>query len=264
MLNVLSFRTMKKTFLLLVFFYACYIPINAQDIGVGDPDILSVRKKEWDVYATIHTNGFGLGARIGKQNTIHLRSGMDMEFTYFQDLKEQRGKTSYTVSDNENKSFVFGKLNNFFQLRVGYGLTRIINTKPYWEGMSTGYFLYGGASLGFSVPVYLKIIRIIDTAHYEIVSERYDPSIHDLSNIYGGASFSEGLSKITLHPGIYMKTGFSFDFSSDDANILALDFGVALDAYYPPVKIMAFTADKYLFITGFLTFHFGKRLTNYE
>jgi hypothetical protein len=254
----------KKTFFLLLFCYAFIFSINAQDIGIGDPEILSFRKKEWNVYGTIHTNGLGLGGRVGKQNSIHYKSGFDFEITYYRHIKEQRGKTSYQINDYENKSFVYGKLNNFFQTRIGYGFTRIINTKPYWGGMTTAYFLYGGASIGYSTPVYLLVIKFVDGNSYEIVEEKYNPALHDLSNIYSRAPFAKGLKEIKIHPGLYLKTGFTFDFSAEDATIMALDFGLALDAYYPPVEKMAYTHKQYLLFTGFITFHLGKRLTNYE
>lgn len=256
---------MKKTFFLILILIAFFIPLNAQDIGVGEAEILSVRKKEWDIYGTLHTNGLGIGGRIGQQQSIHRKSGFDFEFTYYCYLKEQRGKTSYTLEGLENKSFIYGKMNNFFQTRIGYGFTHIINTKPYWGGINTGYFLYGGASIGISVPVYLYILNYISTdASYSINAEKYDPDKHNLSNIYGRAPFAQGISDLKIHPGVYVKTGFTFDFSSDDAKILALDFGLGVDAYYLPVQKMAYTDKQYVFITGFLTIHVGERLTNYK
>lgn len=255
---------MKKTFFFTLIFFAFFFPINAQDIDVGDPEVILLRKKEWDIYGTIHTNGLGLGGRVGKQNSIHNKSGFDFEITYYRHLKEQRGKTSYQIGNIENKGFVYGKLNNFFQARIGYGFTHIINTKPYWGGMSTGYFLYGGASIGFSIPVYLQIIKYLEGNTYDIAIERYDPNLHNLSNIYTKAPFTEGLSSMKIHPGLYLKTGFSFDFSAEDSNVMALDFGLGLDAYYPPVEKMAFVNKQYVLITGFITFHLGKKLTNYE
>ena len=45
---------------------------------------------------------------------------------------------------------------------------------------------------------------------------------------------------------------------------MAMDLGMALDAYFIPVQKMAFSKEQHLLVTGFLTFHFGKRLTNYE
>lgn len=249
----------------MIILFGFFMPVKAQDIGTGEVDILSVRKKEWDIYGTLHTNGLGIGVRIGKQHTIRKKSGIDLEWTYYRLLKEQRGKTSLTLEGVDNKSFVYGKLNNFAQIRVGYGFTYIINTKPYWGGITTGFFLYGGVSVGVSVPVFLYVLNYYpQDSTIQMNIEKYDPDKHSLSNIYGRAPFKEGLSKIKFHPGLYLKTGLTFDFSSDDAKVMALDLGLALDAYYIPVQKMAFYNKQYVLVTGFLTFHFGKRLTNYE
>ncbi len=254
---------MKKTFFLFILVVIFIIPLHSQDINVGEATILSVRKKEWDIYASLHTNGLGIGTRIGNQHNIKYKSSLDVELTYYKHIKEQRARTNYMINNAENKSFIYGKLNYFIQSRLGYGFTRIINTKPYWGGVSTGYFLYSGASIGIAIPIYLQIIHI-ENAGYNIKTERYDPDKHDLSNIYSRSSFTSGISKTKIHPGLYFKTGFTFDFSSEDSNIMALDFGINTDIYFPPVKIMAATNDKYFFITGFIIFHIGKRLTNYE
>ncbi|NLJ82993.1 MAG: hypothetical protein GX330_07710 [Bacteroidales bacterium] len=254
---------MKKVFFFIFIFFNLFYTF-AQDIDIGEVEILSVRKKEWDVFASIHTNGLGMGVHVGKQKSIHYKSGFEIELSYYKHLKEQRAKTTYSIENYNNKSFIYGKLNHFLPLYIGYGFTRIINQKPYWGGINTGYFLYGGASVGFSVPIYLDIIRIIDNSRYELKTERYDPNLHSLSNIYSGTSFFKGISKTKIHPGLYIKTGFSFDFSAEDAKIMALDFGVIVDSYFPPVNTMAFTKDKYFFIKGFIAFHLGRKLTNYE
>ena len=241
----------------------CLSLASAQDIGVGETEILSVREREWDIYGTVHTNGLGLGVRFGRQHSIKHKSGFDVEWTYHKLMKEQRGKTSYTIEGVDNRSFVYGKTNSFCQLRVGYGYTRILNTKPYWGGLQTGYFFYGGVSLGISIPVYLYILHPKDTVFY-MTTERYNVNIHNLTNIYGRAPLKEGLKDIVFHPGLYLKTGLSFDFSRDDAKITALDFGLAVDAYYKPVEKMAFAHKQYVLITGFISIHLGKRLTHYE
>jgi len=224
----------------------------SQEIGVGDPKILSIRTKQWDVYGTLHTNGVGIGFRIGREPSIHLRRGLDFEYTYYRHFKERRTRLDY------NQVIVYGKLNYFGQIRGGYGVTRVVNKKPYWGGVEVGYFFYGGISLGISVPVYVKVYTIDD-----ILSERYDPSKHKLGNI-ARDSFIKGIKNTKIHPGIYAKTGMSFDFAKNDARVVKLDFGVAVDAYYPPVEKIAFAPKQYILLTGFITIHLGKRLTDYE
>jgi len=227
----------------------------SQEIDVGAPEILAVRTRQWDVYATLHTNGLGIGFRIGREPSIHLRRGFDFEYTYYRHFKERRARLE------NGKTFRYGKLNYFGDIRAGYGVTRVINKKPYWGGVEVGYFFYGGLSLGISVPVYLKVYtgpRIGE------VSERYDPEKHSLGNIVSRDSFWKGVKKIQIHPGLYAKTGMSFDFAKKDALVVKLDFGVAADVYYLPVEKMAFAPKQYILLTGFITLHLGKRLTDYE
>ena len=247
---------MRKIFLTVILFACCGLSsLLAQEIAIGEPEMLSVRKRWWDLYATIHTNGFGGGCQFGKEHNIHLRSGFDVEYTYYRHFKEQRLRR-----EDERTVLVYGKLNYFGLLRGGYGFTRILNTKPYWGGgVETGYFLYGGVSLGFSVPVYLYIF----TPQGKTL-ERYDPQVHKWGNIDKKAPFWQGLKEIKPHPGVYLKTGLSFDFAGVDATVIKLDIGAAADIYLIPVEKMAFSPKQYVLFTGYLTFHFGKRLTNYE
>ena len=244
---------MRKIFLGVILFAFCCLPsLLAQEIEIGEPEALSVRRRWWDIYGTIHTNGFGIGSQFGKEHSIHLRSGFDVEYTYYRHFKEQRRRS-------EDMHIVYGKLNYFGMLRGGYGLTHILNAKPYWGGVEVGYFLYGGLSLGFSVPVYLYIFSGIDNE-----PKRYDPQVHQWGNISGTASFWKGFKEMKLHPGLYLKTGLSFDFAGSDAVMIKLDIGAAADIYMIPVEKMAFSPKQYILFTGYLTIHFGKRLTNYE
>lgn len=246
---------MRNLFLGFIIFFLFFLGNQSysQEIALGDPEMLVVRKRQWDIYGTLHTNGLGLGFRLSNSPTIHFIRGFDFEYTYYRHFKERRSRIDYS------NVLVYGKLNYFGQVRAGYGFTRVINTKPYWGGVEVGYFLYGGISLGLSVPVYLKIVD-----ENKIVSQRYDPDKHTRSNIYSKDSFFKGFKNMKFHPGVYLKTGMSFDFAKDDALILKLDFGAAVDAYYPPVEKMAYVNKQYVLLTGFVTFHVGKRRANYE
>ena len=49
------------------------------------------------------------------------------------------------------------------------------------------------------------------------VIERYDPNnpLQNSNTIVGRAPFIDGLDKIGLHPGLYGKFGFNFEFGSE-------------------------------------------------
>jgi hypothetical protein len=85
-----------------------------------------------------------------------------------------------------------------------------------------------------------------------------------MGNIYKKDKLWKGFKNSKVHPGIYIKTGMSFDFAKNDARITKLAFGLAADAFLPPVEKMAFSPKQYVLLTGFVTIHLGKRLTNYE
>jgi len=244
---------MRKFYGIVLMLFVLGFSAYAQEIGVGDPDMLVVRQRQWDIYGTLHTNGVGLGFRIGKEPTIHIRRGFDFEYTYYRHVKERRQRLL-----DYSQVLVYGKLNYFGQVRGGYGVTRVLNGKPYWGGVEVGYFFYGGVSLGVSIPVYVEVYEGID-----LVSRRYDPEIHSGGNIKRQEPIWKGLKNTKLHPGIYAKTGMSFDFAKNDALVMKLDFGLALDAYYSPIEKIAYLP-QYVLFTGFICIHFGKRLTNYE
>jgi hypothetical protein len=243
----------KRLYSVILILFISGFSLYSQEIEIGDPETLVVRNRQWDIYGALHTNGVGIGFRIGKEPNIHMRNGFDIEYTYYRHFKERRTRLDYS------QVIVYGKLNYFGQLRGGYGLTRVLNGKPYWGGVEVGYFFYGGLSVGFSVPVYLKIYN-----GESPVSERYDPEKHNQGNILYKDSFWKGVKNIKVHPGIYVKTGMSFDFSRNDALVIKLDFGVAADVYYSPVEKMAFSPKQYILLTGFVSIHLGKRLAIYD
>ena len=244
---------MRKLYGIVLSLFLASASVYSQEIGIGDPEMLVVRNRQWSIYGVLHTNGVGLGCRIGKEPTIHIRRGWDAEYTYYRHFKERRQRLEYATP------LVYGKLNYFGQIRGGYGLTRVLNTKPYWGGVETGYFFYGGISLGFSIPVYVQIFDGIDK-----VSLKYNPEEHARGNILGQEPLWKGIKNMKIHPGIYIKTGMSFDFAKNDARVLKLDFGLAADAYYHPIEKIAHSTKQYILLTGYICIHFGKRLTNYE
>ncbi|MBO4738493.1 MAG: hypothetical protein J5606_02920 [Bacteroidales bacterium] len=226
-------------------------PIFSQEIDIGEPETQTLKIRQWDMFLSLHTNGVGVGARIEKIKSVKLQHGFDMEWTFYRHFKEQR-----------LNNFVLGKKNYFFLLRGGYGCTRILNTRPYNGGVEFGYFFYGGLSLGVSIPVFVNVYYIYynsdGQAVLDIKTEQYTEDTY-IDMIESKAPFLSGIKKIKFHPGIYAKTGFSFDFSSNDNFVLKMDMGVAVDVYALPVEKMMFAPKQYLLLTGFLTLHLGKR-----
>lgn len=244
--------------------------LQAQDVTEADTvDMGVLLRKEKSGNIMLHTLGYGLGFRFGINKTYY--KNRMFEF----DLLEMKAPTQarrYNENFPNPRSYVYGKLNSLFILRAGIGRQHLLNRKPYWGGVEVRGFYYGGADIGFARPSYLYI------AYYSVFDnqivldhttlERYNPEKHFpyiganpncLCDIYGRGPVLSGFSEIKIYPGLYAKGGFNFEFSAQDDQIKSLEIGVSVDIFPKPVPIMAFTDPNYYFITGYLSFHFGKR-----
>jgi hypothetical protein len=208
----------------------------------------------------LHSLGWGLEFRKGKNVDFNKRRMMEFDFVEMKSPKEVRVINPYF---SNAKSYIYGKLNHIFILKGGIGHQRLIATKPYWGGVELRYFYMGGASLGFAKPVYLTIINLISISQYyfeyELTDEKYNPEEHFRDNIYGRASFTKGFNEIRLYPGLYGKMGFNFDFGTYSSSIKALEIGAVIDVFPNPIPVMAYNDKEYYFLTIYLSVSFGKR-----
>lgn len=271
---VYSFKThpVRLFYLLLIIIFATASPlsIQAQDVAEADTvDLGFILKREKSGNIMLHTLGYGLGYRFGVNKTYYKNHMFEF------DLLEMRSPNQvrrYNENFPNPRSYVYGKLNSLFIVRAGMGKQYLLNRKPYWGGVEVRGFYYGGIDIGLAKPTYLYI------AYYSVIDnqlivdrtalERYDPEKHfpyiganttTLCDIYGRGPILSGVSGIQIYPGLYAKGGFNFEFSSLSDRIKAIEIGGTIDVFPKPVPIMAFKDANYFFISGYLSFHFGKR-----
>lgn len=229
--------------------------ISLGDTAVNDPKILL--RKEKSGFVMLHTSGLGAGYRSGKHITGYKKRSFEIELTGMKHPKEIKSINPYF--DNA-KSYIYGKENYLVILRGGIGRQKVINSKPYWGGVELRYFYFGGISMGFLKPVYLYILyETPSPSIYTYKIERYDPYKHNGDNIFGRAPFFQGFGKIKPLPGLYFKAGLNFEYGAYDETIKAIECGVTVDAYPKPAPIMAFNTNKSIFLSLYLSFHFGTR-----
>jgi len=214
-------------------------------------------EKQWSLGALIHSNGWGLKFRRG-HNVTALRQFMwEVEYSTYKSAKEIRTINPYFV---DSRSYIYGKMNYVSFLRGGVGQQFILNRKPYWGGVQVSWVMYGGLSIGITKPMYLYIIYFNSGyTDYEVREEKYDPEVHFADNIYGRGPFLSGILDLGLYPGAYLKTGFDFEFGSQNRRINALEVGGTLDFSPIPIPIMAYNPKQQFFLTLYLSFMMGKR-----
>ncbi|MEI7594617.1 MAG: hypothetical protein WCK02_02635 [Bacteroidota bacterium] len=207
----------------------------------------------------IHTQGFGMHYRTGKHLTGYSKTTLEFDLVGMKHPKEVKSVSSLYV---DAKSFVYGKLNTLTILRTGLGVQKIINSKGRGikSAVEVRYFYFLGGSLGFAKPVYLYIVKGF-TSNYKIITatEKYNPQIHYPENIFGRASFVNGIDEIKIHPGGYAKFGLSFDYAAYEEEVKSIEIGAILDAYPKSIPIMATKTNNNLFLTFYMSFNIGKR-----
>jgi len=213
-------------------------------------------ENQWSLGAMLHTNGWGLKFRKGR-NIAALRQLMwEVEFSTYKSSKEYR---SINPNYSDSRSFFYGKLNYVWFFRGGIGQQHILNRKPYWGGVQLSWIYYGGFSLAVTKPVFLYIIYKRDGYPDQFKEEKYNPDTQQIYDIFGRGSFLSGFSQLGFHPGVYGKTGLDFEFGARNRLISSLEAGATLDYSPLPVAIMAYNPRQNLFLTLYVSFMFGKR-----
>lgn len=205
----------------------------------------------------IHTNGWGAFLAFGKSRTAFKYRIWQFEVVGMKHVKEIK---SYNTLE-DSRSYIFGKLNSFFILRPSYGRRIISFEKIRKSGVSVGYSWRIGPSLGFTKPVYLQIGVPPDQYPYQrVIVERYNPVLHNETNIIGRAGILKGFSELKLHPGLYGAIAANFEYDAERSGIKGVEVGATVD-FYPiePIEIMAFSKNYRLFINCYVSLQFGKK-----
>jgi hypothetical protein len=212
-------------------------------------------KKEYSGGIIAHNLGFGANFRIGRNKTFFNSRIIEIEVVSMKHPKQIRVINPYYYNA---KSYVYGKLNQVYMLRVGYGFKKLLNRKPYWGGVELRLFYLGGVSVAFAKPIYLYFW---DETYSFVKEEKYDPDnfYHSSEYIYGRAPFVSGLSQIKVYPGIFAQAGLNFEFGVQNTKIRALEGGVTLEYFPKAIPIMAYNPVQNFFPTVYLNFQLGKR-----
>lgn len=246
---------MKKILLLYisVFFSLSY------SFGQGEIDTSQriFYRNESTVAGLLNSNGLALNYRYARRIDAFKKTTFEGELAYIKHPKEVKISTNTYPT---NKSYVYGKVNQFYALRGGVGFQKEIFSKFDKGGISIRYFYNAGLSIGMLKPIYYEVEYYTsdpNTANYKI--EKFNTDQHITSTqILGKASFFKGFNEIKVIPGIYGKLGFTFEFGDLDRIFHAIETGVIIDAFPKKIQIMATQKNNQVFFALFLSYRFGK------
>lgn len=227
-----------------------------------------VFKNEKTFAFLLNSNGFGGNYRYAKRLDGFSKRLYDIEFNIIKHPKEIKTQNPYF--DTNQRRYVFGKTNSFFNLRLALGKQKEIFSKFDKGGLSIIYFYSFGPVIGFLKPIYYEVLYPVDSIPYNYVirTEKFNTSIHRVGDIYGKAPFTVGTEEIKIIPGFFTKFGISFEYGKSDRIVHSIDVGASIEAYTQKIDIMATEENNQVLISLFASYRFGKavskRLKNIE
>jgi hypothetical protein len=199
----------------------------------------------------LRTNGYGVFLEIGRSRSPRFTNLYVLEITEIKHPKEEKFSGNGFLAN----SFVFGKINNFYQAKLGFGQQYVFGQKGNKNGIAVLGIAHGGLSVGLLKPYYVK-----DRSGNDIKYESKDSVLFMTdSEISGGSGFTKGWSELKVQPGAYFKTALRFDFNRFNERISALEIGVSVDYYLKGIPQMVYNEPKKLFFQGHIAYVFGKR-----
>lgn len=217
----------------------------------------------WSIYVD---KGYVRSEETKLSDQFHDMRLFQVELSEHKDPKEVKRSMTDQASGGTQKTkpFIFGKINNFYALKLGYGLRKMIAGKPEPGTVSIHWVNVGGLSLGMEKPYYLDGYVPQDNfgtlvpATFKYTDETKQSFLND-QYIRGSAGFQKGLGEIQFVPGLQAKSALHFDFATNRRTAMAVETGIGIEYYTRKIQIMANQDAKPYFVNLFAAFQFGRR-----
>ncbi len=248
-----SFFTNKiSAFLKSLLIYILLIFLSFGTLFAQEEDELYKRELTFGV--NFNTNGGLIGgidikyARVGKPRWFNT---LNLQIVGVKHPKEMRYPSTLT-----GNTFIFGKENQLFSIRLQYGKDFIFFRKAPTDGVKVTGVFAGGLSLGILKPYYI----LYQFSQGVIRSEAYNPQKHpNFDAILGTGGFFEGFDKAKYLPGLNAKIGLQLEFGTFKNAITGFETGLAFEGFFEDVLIISDAGRDKLFGAAYLSIFFGSR-----
>ena len=205
------------------------------------------------------TDGYGLSFEKGKIKSPYKATLFQIELNEKKHKKESKQSRSDGAVVFGNP-FIYGKQNNFYQLKLGIGQQYMLGGKANKNGVAVYVIMAGGLSVGLLKPYYLDVESPPNTGEIRTIKYSQADSAEFMgNNILGAAGFFKGWGEVKIAPGAHAKTALRFDWGRFNNTISAAEVGFNLEYYPGKVEQMVGLKANSLFFNGYISFLFGSR-----
>lgn len=233
---------------------------TSQDAVYGGEgiDVLYTHTSDINVFA--HSQGAGISFRYGKFSTASNSRSLNSELMY---IRHEREEKSANPVHLDGLPYVYGKVNSFINLRLAMEHRWEITPKLRQSGVQINHLVRYGASVAMLKPVYLEI-GYPELPYEYVITEVYDPNEHFYDDIYGRASWVNGLDQTKFTSGAHICYALNFEYSEVRGSTSSIEVGGVLDVYMSEIEIMAselMVEPQRLFATVYLKLGIGANWT---
>jgi hypothetical protein len=207
----------------------------------------------------LRTNGYGVFYELGRMKSNRKTNIYRIDFTEIKNAKEEKLLGGSFIFGNP---YVYGKINNFYPVTLGFGQQHILGQKGNKNGVAVTAVYNAGLSIGLLRPYYLNVEDPdpVTGGERAIKYSGADTTLFlDQSAIISGGGFGKGWSELKIKPGVFGKVAMRFDYGRFNESVSGLEIGMSLEAYASKIPLMAFQDDKRIFFQGYIAILFGRR-----
>ena len=209
---------------------------------------------------SLNSDGYSLGFEKGKYKSITKTNLWWFNFGERKSTKEEKSTAYFTNGQQAGNPYIFGKQNNFYYLKIGFGKQILLGGKSVKNGVAVQGIYGGGLSLGMLKPYYLELSSRTIPGNTELVKYgENEERFLRVDSIYGSAPFGKGFNEMKFVPGVFAKAAIRFDYGAFNDIVTALEIGVNAEFYTQKMPIMLLNKEKNLFINGYVSLIFGTR-----
>jgi hypothetical protein len=209
----------------------------------------------------IASDGYGLLYEKGTMVSPRKTNLLQFELNEKLSNKEEKTTTGFDFFGNVS-SAKYGKANNFYQLKAGYGQMITIGGKANKNGVSVSVLYAGGVSLGLLKPYYVDVEKENTRERLRV---KFSDTLPQGSTYYikGASGFTVGWGEVKFAPGLHAKTAMRFDYGKFNESVAAVEAGINAEYYTPKVLQMAlgtqYRVERAFFFNAYIAVEFGRR-----
>jgi hypothetical protein len=218
-----------------------------------------VYNKQTTMGIQARSNGYGLFYEMGRMKSSLRTTLYRIDFTEIKHPKENKFQNLSNPFLFLSNPYIYGKVNNFFQLTMGAGQQRMLGQKGNKNGVAVSAVYQGGLALGLLKPYY---VQIEDPGSDDLLYIKYssaDSALFLGPSILGSGGFWRGWNELKLQPGLFVKGALRFDYGRFNEVVSGIEVGVSAEMYAKDIPIMALQNDRPFFLQAHIALLFGKR-----